>query len=209
MEEKFYNIDEQRRWDEDYMWEKEGHEWSKIFGGTENLWNKEIFPYIKEFRNKKILEIAPGRGRITQFLSILASELTIVDLNASCVFKSKEKLGDHVKNCIVNDGKNLIGVYDNSQDLVISWDSFVHMHKNVIENYIKEISRVLVNGGKGFIHHSWFQEGSDYSTQNIAGRSNMTPELFFEIVKKYGMNVIHQHHIKFPEVIDTITIFEK
>ena len=52
MEEKFYNIDEQRRWDEDYMWEKEGHEWSKIFGGTENLWNKEIFPYIKEFRNK-------------------------------------------------------------------------------------------------------------------------------------------------------------
>jgi ubiquinone/menaquinone biosynthesis C-methylase UbiE len=209
MEQKFYNIDEQRRWDEDYMWEKGGHEWSEVFGGTENLWNKEIFPYIKEFRNKKILEIAPGRGRITQFLSVLASELTVVDLNPSCITKTKEKLGEHVKNYIVNDGKNLIGVYNNSQDLVISWDSFVHMHRNVIEDYIKEISRVLVSGGKAFVHHSWFQQGSEYSTQNIAGRSNMNPQLFAEIVSNYGMSVTHQFNVKFPEVTDTITIFKK
>ena len=209
MEQKFYNIDEQRRWDEDYMWEMGGHEWSEVFGGTENLWNKEIFPHIKEFRNKKILEIAPGRGRITQFLSVLASELTVVDLNPSCITKTKEKLGEHVKNYIVNDGKNLIGVYNNSQDLVISWDSFVHMHRNVIEDYIKEISRVLVSGGKAFVHHSWFQQGSEYSTQNIAGRSNMNPQLFAEIVSNYGMSVTHQFNVKFPEVTDTITIFKK
>jgi hypothetical protein len=35
--EKFYNIDEQRRWNEDYMWTNDGHEWSEIFKGTESV----------------------------------------------------------------------------------------------------------------------------------------------------------------------------
>lgn len=209
MENRFYNIDEQRRWNEEYMWEQGGHEWSEVFGGTEKLWNTEIFPYIKEFRNKKILEIAPGRGRITQFLSVLASELCVVDLNESCIEYTREKLGDHVKQYIVNDGKSLAGIYNGSQDLVISWDSFVHMHRNVIQDYLQEISRVLVVGGKGFIHHSWFQQGSEYSTQNVAGRSNMSPELFTEMVESFGMKVLHQFNIQFPEVVDTVTIFEK
>lgn len=209
MQEKFYNIEEQKRWNEDYMWEHDGHEWSNVFGGTDNLWNKEIFPYIKEFRGKKVLEIAPGRGRITQYLSILTSDLIVVDLNPTCIEITKNKLGEHVKNYIVNNGKSLTGVYSNSQDLVISWDSFVHMHKNVIEEYIKEISRVLVDGGKGYIHHSWFMNGSEYSTNNVAGRSNMTPEVFSEMVANYGMKVVHQFNVTFPQVTDTISIFTK
>jgi ubiquinone/menaquinone biosynthesis C-methylase UbiE len=209
MSEKFYNIDEQRRWNEDYMWSDNGHEWSKSFGTTENLWNKTIFPYIKDFRNKPILDIAPGRGRITQFLSILASELSIVDLNESCIEITKDKLGDHVKNYIVNDGKSLTGIQDNSQHLVISWDSFVHIHRNVIEDYLKEIHRVLVPGGKSYIHHSWFYEGSDYSTRNFAGRSNMNPKLFTELVNKYDMKIVEQFNVEFQEVHDTISIFEK
>ena len=53
--EKFYNIEEQKLWNEPHMWEDGGHEWSGPFGNTENLWNKEIFNTIKEFRGKKIL----------------------------------------------------------------------------------------------------------------------------------------------------------
>jgi hypothetical protein len=66
--EKFYNIDEQRLWNNQNVWIDNGDVWSEPFGTTENLWNKEIFDFIKDFRNKKILEIAPGFGRITQFL---------------------------------------------------------------------------------------------------------------------------------------------
>ena len=87
--EKFYNIDEQRLWNNENNWSNNGHEWSGPFGNTENLWNKEIFDFIKDFRNKKILEIAPGFGRITQFLSILASELIVIDLNPLCLEKTK------------------------------------------------------------------------------------------------------------------------
>ena len=211
---KFYNIEEQRIWNDEQMWIMDGHEWSKSFGTTENLWNKHIFESIKEFRGKKILEVAPGFGRMTQFLSILAGELIVVDLNPLCIEKTKEKLGHHVLAYFINDGKSFPKVKDNSQDLVFSYDSFVHMHANVTEEYIKEIYRVLKPGGCGYIHHSWLYGGTENSINNIAGRANMSPEQFKELVGKYGMEIISQNTISFNSVglwdgNDCISFFRK
>ena len=207
--EKFYNIEEQKKWNDTKMWTNGGHEWSGPFGTTEKLWNEHIFETIKPFRGKRILEIAPGFGRITQFLSILAGELVVVDLNPTCIEATKVKLGNHVSGYFVNDGKSLSDIKDNSQDLVFSYDSFVHMHANVTEEYIKEASRVLVSGGCGFIHHSWFSGGRDTSFSNIAGRANMTPELFKQMVELSGMEIISQTPIHFFETTDTISFFRK
>jgi len=212
--ETFYNIEEQRLWNNEVNWSLNGHEWSKSFGTTEDLWNKHIFDSIKEFRGKKILEIAPGFGRITQFLSILASELIVVDLNPLCITKTKEKLGHHVLAYFNNDGKTIPKVRDNSQDLVFSWDSFVHFHKNVTDEYLKEIYRILKPGGTGYIHHSWLYGGSEYSTNNIAGRSNMSPEEFQVLVEGRGMEIVSQSPIQFISDgnwngNDCISIFKK
>lgn len=206
---RFYNIEEQKYWNDTDAWINEGHEWSGPFGTTEKLWNDHIFDSVKQLRGKNILEIAPGFGRITQFLSILADKLIVVDLNPLCIEKTKEKLGDHIYEYFVNDGKSLSDIKDNSQDLVFSYDSFVHMHANVIEEYIKEISRVLVLGGYGFIHHSWFTGGEDMSFKNIAGRSNMSPDLFKEMVELNGMKIISQSGIEFFKTTDIISIFKK
>jgi SAM-dependent methyltransferase len=207
--EKFYNIEEQKKWNDINIWTNGGHEWSGPFGTTEKLWNEHIFETIKPFRGKRILEIAPGFGRITQFLSILAGELVVVDLNPTCIEATKSKLGNHVSGYFVNDGKSLSDIKDNSQDLVFSYDSFVHMHANVTEEYIKEASRVLVQSGYGFIHHSWFSGGRDTSFSNIAGRANMTPELFKQMVELSGMEIISQTPIHFFETTDTISFFRK
>ena len=212
--EKYYNIEEQRLWNLNSNWSIDGHEWSKSFGTTEDLWNNHIFDKVKEFRGKKVLEIAPGFGRITQFLSILAGELIVVDLNPLCIEKTKSKLKHHVLAYFVNDGKTIPKVRDNSQDLVFSYDSFVHMHANVTEEYIKEIYRVLKPGGVSFIHHSWLYGGSDNSTNNIAGRANMSPEQFKELVEKYSMEIISQEAIQFESTglwdgKDCISIFRK
>jgi ubiquinone/menaquinone biosynthesis C-methylase UbiE len=214
MEQIFKNIDEQRSWNNEDMWSQGGHEWSESFGTTEDLWNKHIFDDIKEFRGKKILEIAPGYGRMTQFLSILSSELLVVDLNENCITKTKEKLGHHVLGYFVNNGNDLPNIRDNSQDLVFSFDSFVHMHQNVIDDYIGEIYRVLKPGGKSFIHHSWLLGGEDLSFLNYAGRARMTPEVFKSLVEKHNMKVVEQRTIMFKPLgqwdgTDNITIFEK
>jgi ubiquinone/menaquinone biosynthesis C-methylase UbiE len=197
---EFNNVEEQRIWNDLGLWADGGHEWSKSFGTTENLWNTYLFDPLKKFRGKKILEIAPGHGRISQFLSILADELIVIDLNESCIEQTKKKLGNHIKEYHVNDGLSLTSIPSNSVDLVFSFDSFVHMHQNVIKSYVKEISRVLVNGGHGFIHHSNFQQGQDYSFRNWGGRSNMTKELFESFVIENEMNILSQNTIKFnPE----------
>jgi SAM-dependent methyltransferase len=212
--EKYYNIEEQRLWNLNSNWTIDGHEWSKSFGTTEELWNNEIFDKIKEFRGKKILEIAPGFGRITQFLSILAGELIIVDLNPLCIEKTKTKLKHHVLAYFVNDGKSIPKVRDNSQDLVFSFDSFVHMHANVTEDYVKEIYRVLKPGGQAFIHHSWLYGGSDESTNNVAGRANMSPEQFKIFVENNNMEIVSQNIIQFEPLnswngTDCISMFRK
>ena len=212
--EKFYNIEEQRKWNNPEMWENGGHEWSGPFGNTENLWNKHLFDTLKDFRGKKILEIAPGYGRITQFLSILASELLVIDLNEECIKKTKEKMSHHILAYFVNDGKSLTSSRDNSQDLVFSYDSFVHMHTNVIEEYVKESHRVLKPGGHGYIHHSWLYQGNENSFQNSGGRSNMSPEQFKEIVENYDMEIVSQEPIKFNPLnnwdgTDCLSFFKK
>jgi SAM-dependent methyltransferase len=212
--EKYYNIEEQRLWNLNSNWTIDGHEWSKSFGTTEELWNNEIFDKIKEFRGKKILEIAPGFGRITQFLSILAGELIVVDLNPLCIEKTRAKLKHHVLAYFVNDGKSIPKVRDNSQDLVFSFDSFVHMHANVTEDYVKEIYRVLKPGGQAFIHHSWLYGGSDESTNNVAGRANMSPEQFKIFVENNNMEIVSQNIIQFEPLnswngTDCISMFRK
>jgi len=212
--EKYYNIEEQRLWNLNSNWTIDGHEWSKSFGTTEELWNNEIFDKIKEFRGKKILEIAPGFGRITQFLSILAGELIIVDLNPLCIEKTRAKLKHHVLAYFVNDGKSIPKVRDNSQDLVFSFDSFVHMHANVTEEYVKEIYRVLKPGGQSFIHHSWLYGGSDESVNNVAGRANMSPEQFKIFVENNNMEIVSQNIIQFEPLnswngTDCISMFRK
>ena len=114
----------------------------------------------------------------------------------------------------VNNGNDLTQISDNSQDLVFSYDSFVHIHKNVIDDYLKEIHRVLKPGGKAYIHHSWLYLGNDYSFKNIAGRADMNPDLFKSLVEKNNMKVVKQKTIKFEPLsnwdgTDSITIFEK
>jgi SAM-dependent methyltransferase len=127
---------------------------------------------------------------------------------------TKAKLKHHVLAYFVNDGKSLTNIRTNSQDLVFSYDSFVHIHKNVIDDYLKEIHRVLKPGGKSYIHHSWLYLGNDYSFKNIAGRADMNPDLFKSLVEKNNMKVVEQKTIKFEPLsnwdgTDSITIFEK
>jgi SAM-dependent methyltransferase len=114
----------------------------------------------------------------------------------------------------VNDGKSIPKVRDNSQDLVFSFDSFVHMHANVTEEYVKEIYRVLKPGGQALIHHSWLYGGSEESTNNVAGRANMSPEQFKTFVENNNMEIVSQNSIQFEPLglwngIDCVSIFRK
>jgi hypothetical protein len=45
-------------------------------------------------------------------------------------------------------------VPDSSIDFAFTWDSLVHVERDIILSYVGELARVLVPGGFAFIHHS-------------------------------------------------------
>jgi ubiquinone/menaquinone biosynthesis C-methylase UbiE len=144
------------RWDQNTDWSKQGDEWSNYWGGPDMQWYGMILPRIHSFLPvKKILEIAPGYGRWTQFLKNLCGELVVVDLSGTCIEACRKRFSDSSNiSYYVNDGKSLDMISDNSIDFVFSFDSLVHANEIVMANYISQLSRKLTKNGVAFLHHS-------------------------------------------------------
>jgi hypothetical protein len=133
-----------------------GDEWSADFGGTEALWCFVLYPRIHRFLpSPVILEIAPGYGRWTQFLRTQCQSMIAVDLSENCITYCKTHFASdsHVQ-FHVNDGRSLAVVPDDSIEFVFSFDSLVHVEKEVIEGYLTQLSQKLKPDGVGFFHHS-------------------------------------------------------
>lgn len=139
-----------------YDWTDRGDEWSREFGGTEALWSFVLYPRIHRFLPvPRILEVAPGYGRCTQFLLPLCESLIGVDISANCVEHCQARFAaDRKARFCVNDGSSLAVVPDGSVDFAFSFDSLVHAEKDVIENYLLQLHSKLSPDGVGFFHHS-------------------------------------------------------
>jgi ubiquinone/menaquinone biosynthesis C-methylase UbiE len=147
------NIEE---WGSRHAWEGRGDEWSTAFGGTEQLWWSIVHPRIRAFLPAgRILEIAPGHGRMTQYLLGACTRLTAVDLNAGCVEACEQRFAavEHLE-LYANDGRSLPMVDDASIDFAFSFDSLVHVDRDVMRSYLHELARTLAPGGVAFLHHS-------------------------------------------------------
>lgn len=151
-------------WNGSYDWKAAGDEWSELWGSPYMQWVTTILPRIGRFLPAaRVLEIAPGYGRWTHYLKDLCDKLVVVDLSAKCIeackqrFQGVDKIEYHV-----NDGKSLAFAPDGSIDFVFSFDSLVHAEADVIEAYVKEISRILSADGVAFLHHSNLGEYRTY-----------------------------------------------
>jgi len=144
------------RWNKTYDWQGTGDEWSVDFGGTEALWFFILYPRIHRFiPAQTILEIAPGFGRWTQFLKSQCDSLIAVDVSQKCIdFCRSRFASDSYMQFYVNDGTSLAMVPENSIDFVFSFDSLVHVEKEVIQAYLLQLADKLKPDGIGFIHHS-------------------------------------------------------
>ena len=127
-----------RTWNDQHDWEKDGDEWSISWGGARAQWFGSIYPRIHSFLPaNRILEIAPGRGRWTQFLLPHFVEYVGVDLSEKCIQACKQRFSAATRAKFhQNDGRSLAMVPDASIDFVFSLDSLVHVESDVIGEYI-------------------------------------------------------------------------
>src|SRR5207248_3198835 len=78
----------------------------------------------------------------------------------------------HVR-CYLNDGRSLSMIPDASVDFVFSFDSFIHVRREIVEAYLSELGRTLKIGGKGFIHHSNLGAYADSLSERIPQVDNV------------------------------------
>ena len=119
-------------------------------------WYGTILPRIKSYTPaNRVLEIACGYGRWTQYLKDLCKSLVVIDVSEECIRACKQRFSDCSRiEYHVNDGKTLDMIPDSSVDFVFSFDSLVHADESVIKAYICQLQRILINAGVAFIHHS-------------------------------------------------------
>jgi SAM-dependent methyltransferase len=107
-----------------------------------------------------------------------ADEYIGIDLNAECVSACQARFANS-PNAIffANDGKSLSAVADNSIDFAFSYDSLVHAEIDVLEAYLRELSKKLRPDGIVFIHHSNLGEVQQNGPRFFADSRAICPEL--------------------------------
>ena len=126
-------------------------------------WEETIFPRIKDSDFETCIDLACGGGRNTEKLVPLCEKIYAIDLNQYAIDIAKKYLKERLSKkdfskitFIKNTGTDLTRIKDNSISFIYSWDSGVHMSRDVIRDYVKEFKRVLKTPGTGFFHHSNF-----------------------------------------------------
>jgi SAM-dependent methyltransferase len=193
-------------WDATYEWPEHGDEWSAAWGGAANQWSMWLYPRIQAFLPaRRVLEIAVGHGRWTQFLGRHCDELLGVDLAVSAVAHCRERFsGDPRMTFAANDGTSLAIAGDRSVDLVFSFDSLVHAEADVLGGYLTEIARVLTDDGVAFLHHSNVAALGAVDVERIHWRA---PSVSGEVVERFaaraGLKAVIQEPLAWEEGILT------
>ncbi len=128
--------------DSSYEWREGGEEWSAPWGGSAAQWGGTIFPRIQQYLPAStILELGPGFGRWTHYLREHCQRLHIVDPALECIDSCRRRFADDPKVIYhVNDTRSLAMIPDRSIDFVFSFDSLVHVPREVIAAYLGQMA---------------------------------------------------------------------
>lgn len=191
-----------------YEWIAAGEEWSEPWGGSAAQWFGSILPRIHAcLPANTILEIASGFGRWSNYLKDHCRQLHLVDPAADCIEACQDRFaGVPQVICHVNDGRSLDMIPNGSIDFVFSFDSLVHVQREILEAYLAQLAEKFTKEGRGFIHHSNLGEYASSITRrarqlvsrgSVVGSDHqrdpeMTAPLFRKLCEQHGLKCLSQ-----------------
>jgi SAM-dependent methyltransferase len=200
MKESVYVEDEnlkynKERWGDRAAWlGKDGYGYS--WGGTKwggvndiaRFADKHLRPHIMGRYDLKGLELSPGGGRFTVELMRYCVSLDLVDMNQACLTICRDRFDPLPlpMRYYANDGKSLAMVEDRDYDLIACFDSMVHMHPDIIRNYVMQMTGLLKAGGRIWLDHS------GKGMKQHGHRTDMTPEKMAGFASAAGLDVVAQ-----------------
>jgi SAM-dependent methyltransferase len=203
-------------WNQPDQWRIGGDDWSDGWGGPSPQRYGALFPRIARWLPAaRILEIASGFGRWTQFLLRQANEYCGVDISPICVEQCRKRFAAFPKaQFIQNDGRSLEVVPDGFINFVFSFDCLVHVELDVVGSYCEQINRKLSDCGIAFLHHSNALRGVDGSEVLYPQRGravSVSATAIKQIIEGSGGRVLIQEEINWQSKkrIDCLTTFTK
>lgn len=175
--------------------------------------NSDFFQLFKQLNLEKVIELGCGRGRHIPNYIKEAGEITLVDILQENIDFCRERFFNETKvKYYRNTGYDLLELKSNAYTAVYSYDAMVHFELMDIYSYLKDIYRILQQGGRALLHHSNYYENYKADFSNAPGSRNfMSKECFAYLAYRVGFTVVEQKVIDWNGVknLDCITLLEK
>ena len=145
-----------------------------------------VMPYVSA--EKTGLEIGPGGGRWTQYLTAM-KRLYVVDYYEEMLAEFARTFKAPNIIAIRNNGSDFPGVPDNEVDFLMSFDVFVHLDAALVKSYLNNMKRILKKDAVVFLHYS---DKSKIMAKINEGFAEMTPKLMRRLVKQAGYEIFEE-----------------
>lgn len=179
------------------------------------FWDKDSIFYklFCELNLDNVIELACGHGRHVPHYVDQAGTVTLVDICEENIAICNKRFKDlnNIK-YYKNNGYNLEKLSSDSYTALFTYDSMVHFEMMDVYEYLKDVYRVLINGGKALFHHSNYSEDykADFAHAPHA-RCFMNKDVFAYLAYRSGFKVLKQEVIGWHDTknLDCITLVEK
>ena len=149
--------------------------------------NHFILPYVRE--DVTVAEIGPGGGRWTQYFRP-AKHVYIIDPFEQMLNETKIVFGQNNITAIQNSGTDFPGIPEGSINYLFTFDVFVHLDLEVIEQYLINAKKILHDHGTMFIHYG---DKTKYEGAQNIGYAWNSPVEMNKLLKKLGLAVIAEN----------------
>lgn len=181
-----------------------------------DFWGEQTV-FLKLFKKLDLtstIELSCGHGRHAEKTALICGKITLVDIFDENLDFCRNRLKNKSNvSFLKGNGYDLSGIASDSSTSIYCYDSMVHFSSDIVESYIRDMKRVLKNGGLALLHHSNYSLQPDikHYGMNPHARNHMSQLMFTEIAARAGLAVVESMIIPWGDVkeLDCISLLRK